>query len=168
MQNSLMSNLLKKEVFIPIEIKPREFSSQLLLSGELAKTGARVYLGSKKAIDNLINKKNRSNGVYLYKGGGSTVEKFKKLSNQVTSIAVLDQEISPALIDYEFLKHRFVKGSLSYVSRLYYIGDEAKKTAIKFLEDIDPSQIKAFGWPRVDLWQPEFHHIWEKEIKSIQ
>ena len=41
----------KQEVYIPIEIKPREFVSQLLLCGELAKTGKRVYLGSKTAID---------------------------------------------------------------------------------------------------------------------
>ena len=43
-----MINALKKEVYIPIEIKPREFVSQLLLGGELAKIGLRVYLGSKK------------------------------------------------------------------------------------------------------------------------
>ena len=50
-----MISTLKKEVYIPIEIKPREFVSQLLLSGELAKMGLRVYLGSKGAIDNLIS-----------------------------------------------------------------------------------------------------------------
>ena len=52
-----MSNTKKLEIFIPIEIKPREFVSQLLLSGELAKLNMRVYLGSKKAIDDLVDKK---------------------------------------------------------------------------------------------------------------
>ena len=45
-----MKNLARKEVYIPIEIKPREFISQLLLSAELARIGVRVYLGSKFSL----------------------------------------------------------------------------------------------------------------------
>ena len=74
----------RQEVYIPIEIKPREFVSQLLLCGELAKKGKRVYLGSKTAIDTLINNKNNNAGVYLYKGGGSSINKFKNLSRTYT------------------------------------------------------------------------------------
>ena len=127
-----MSITKKSEIYIPIEIKPREFVSQLLLSGELAKINLRVYLGSKKAIDHLVERK-KKNGIYLYKGGGSTIDKFKKLSQLVSSIAVLDQEISPAFRDYKQIKNRFVKGSLKFVSRLYYVGPEAKKSAIEVL-----------------------------------
>ena len=47
----------KKEIYIPIEIKPREFISQLFLAGELAKMESRVYLGSKSAIDKLVENK---------------------------------------------------------------------------------------------------------------
>ena len=50
----------KCEVYIPIEIKPREFVSHILLAGELSKLGLRVYLGSKKSIDFLIDKKNKN------------------------------------------------------------------------------------------------------------
>ena len=163
-----MSNTKKLEIFIPIEIKPREFVSQLLLSGELAKINMRVYLGSKKAIDDLVDKKKYNNGIYLYKGGGSTIDKFKKLSQQVSSIAVLDQEISPAFRDYKQIKNRFINGSLKFVSRLYYVGPEAKKSAIEVLSDIEPSKIKSLGWPRVDVWEPSLHHIWEQEIKKIK
>ena len=163
-----MNNLLKKEVYIPIEIKPREFVSQLLLSSELAKQGLRVYLGSKKAVDNLIFNKTKSTGVYLYKGGGGSINKFRNISKKVESIAVLDQEISPALIDYRIIKNRFVSGCLRYVSRLYYIGNEAKNKAIEILEDIESSKIKSFGWPRVDLWKPNMHNIWTDQIKDIK
>ena len=133
-----MINSKRKEVYIPIEIKPREFISQLLLGAELAKIGFRVYLGTKKAIDELVENKNNKQGVYLYKGGGGTINKFKKLSKLVESIAVLDQEISPNVIDSGvIIKNRFVKGCLKYVSRLYYVGPEARKKAIEVLEDID-------------------------------
>ena len=162
-----MINSLKKEVYIPIEIKPREFVSQLLLSGELAKMGLRVYLGSKGAMDNLISYKRKKNGVYLYKGGGGSINKFRSIAKHVESIAVLDQEITPR--DYEInIKNRFVKGSLKYVSSLYYIGFEAKKVATKILENVKPSQIKAFGWPRVELWKPTLNHVWDDQVKDIK
>ena len=96
------------------------------------------------------------------------LKKLKTISKKVESIAVLDQEISPAIIDYGIIKNRFVKGCLKYVSRLYYVGNEAKQTAIELLEGIDSSQIKSFGWPRVDLWKPEMHNIWNDQIKDIK
>ena len=164
-----MINSPKKEIYIPIEIKPREFVSQLLLSAELAKIGFRVYLGTKKAIDELVENKNNNKGVYLYKGGGGTINKFKRLSKLVESIAVLDQEISPNTIESGvIIKNRFVKGCLKYVSRLYYVGPETRKKAVEVLEDIDPALIKDFGWPRVDVWKEDFHHIWNDQVKEIK
>ena len=163
-----MNYSLKKEVYIPIEIKPREFVSQLLLSSELAKRGSRVYLGNKKSLDKHIENKTQSNGVYLYKGGGGSINKFRNISKKVESIAVLDQEISPAIIDYNFIRNRFVKGSLNYVSRLYLVGNEAKKAAISVLDGYDSSNIKALGWPRVDLWQPSMNKVWSDQIKDIK
>ena len=158
----------KKEIYIPIEIKPREFISQLFLAGELAKMESRVYLGSKSAIDKLVENKKHKAGVYLYKGGGGSISKFRDVSKNVSAIAVLDQEISPKR-DYErVIKNRFVKGCLKYVSRLYYIGPEAQEAAINVLEDVNDHQIKAFGWPRVDLWHPNLHHVWEDQIKEIK
>ena len=163
-----MNHKYKREIYIPIEIKPREFVSQLLLSGELAKKGLRVYLGNKKSLDKLVENKSASNGVYLYKGGGGSISKFKNISKKVESIAVLDQEISPAIIDYNFIRNRFVKGCLKYVSRLYLVGNEAKKAATIVLDDFDSSKIKALGWPRVDLWQPSMNKIWSDQIKDIK
>ena len=67
----------KKEVYIPIEIKPREFSSQVYLSGELAKNGARVFIGSKSAVDRLVFEKHHDQGVYLYKGAVAKLKSLK-------------------------------------------------------------------------------------------
>lgn len=159
--------LKRKEVYIPIEIKAREFASQVYLAGALARKGARVFVGSKSSVDRLVNEKRNKQGVYLYKGGGSRVEKFRNALKRVTSIAVLDQEVSPALKNYDYIKIRFVAGSLKYVSRLYYVGREAKEAAIRCLEGIDSNRIKDFGWPRVDLWMPSKSYIWNDDIKKI-
>ena len=158
----------KKEIYIPIEIKPRELISQIFLAGELCKKGVRVFIGSKISIDRYVKQKNNDQGAYLYKGGGSSVNKFKNLSKRVKSIIVLDQEISPAVRKYDYINTRFTKGSLKHVKRLYYIGKNAKKAAIKHLDEINPKQIKDFGWPRVDLWMPSKHYIWSEEINKIR
>ena len=57
----------KREIYIPIEVKPREFVSQVFLSGELARDGGRVYIGSKALINQLIFQKKNNQGVYFYK-----------------------------------------------------------------------------------------------------
>ena len=61
------------------------------------------------------------------------------------------------------IKNRFVKGCLKYVSRLYYVGSEARK-AVEVLEDIDPDLIKITDGQE-DIWK-DFHHIWNDQIKT--
>ena len=85
----------------------------------------------------------------MYKGGGSSAEKFRTISQQVSSIAVLDQEVSPALKVMTTLERGLWKVAFN-MSRLYYVGPQAKETAIKCLEGVDPDIVQAFGWPRVD------------------
>jgi len=157
----------KKEVYIPIEIKPREFVSQIFLAGKLAKKRARVFIGSKSSIDYMIHNKYHFEGVYLYKGGGSTSEKFKNLSKKVRSIVVMDQEVTPTLFSYKYIRTRFVGDTLKYVSRLYYVGPKAKQSAIKLLKHISPDKIKDFGWPKIDLWKPSMHHVSMDYVKKI-
>ena len=157
----------KREIYIPIEVKPREFISQVFLSGELARNGARVYIGSKTLIKKLIDQKKNNQGVYFYKGGGGSIKKFRDIYPKVNSIAVLDQELSPAIRNYDYIKMRFMEGSIKYVSRHYFIGKNMREQAIKYLKDIIPSTTKDFGWPRVDLWQTSKHYISNDLIKKI-
>ena len=73
--------MTKKEVYISIELKVREFLSQILLSYFLPLKGYRIYLGSKnKIIDMIIKMKNKS-GIFFYKADVN-----KKLINYEESI----------------------------------------------------------------------------------
>ena len=51
--------MLKPHIYLPLEILPRELNSKILLSLYAAKSGYRVYLGSKKSINLLLEKKKR-------------------------------------------------------------------------------------------------------------
>ena len=43
--------MLKRHLYLPLEILPRELNSKILLSLYAAKSGYRVYLGSKESIN---------------------------------------------------------------------------------------------------------------------
>ena len=60
-------NLQKPNLYLPIEIKYREFLSNLLLASFAVKSGFRVYIGSKDAIATLINTKNDKGGIFFIK-----------------------------------------------------------------------------------------------------
>ena len=54
----------KKEIYIPIELKVREFFSQILLSFFLSELGFRVYLGSKNKLIDVVLKKKIKRGYF--------------------------------------------------------------------------------------------------------
>ena len=59
----------RKTIYIAIEIKAREFLSQLILSSLALKNNYRIIIGSKDSIIDYILKKPSNGGILLYKGG---------------------------------------------------------------------------------------------------
>ena len=59
---------MKKTIYTSIEIKNREYDSQLILAARAAQRGYRVYLGTHAAIYAVLWKKKKKGGVYLDKG----------------------------------------------------------------------------------------------------
>lgn len=156
----------KKTIYIPIEIKAREFYSQILLASKVAERGGRVYIGSKKGIFDILKEKREKNGVLLYKGGMGG-NGFKRLRAQVDAIAVLDQELGPANHDNSLITRRMSSGDLKYVDRLYFLGKQFADYMIENSAEEIRIKIKAFGWPRVDLWTERYRCLWEYQAHSI-
>ena len=77
---------LKKNIFITIEFKHREFLSKLLLSSFAIKAGFRVYIGSLNSIIRLINVKNQKGGIFdvvkCFSINGATVVNHTESSQQ--------------------------------------------------------------------------------------
>ena len=59
----------KESVYIPIEVKARELTSYIFLSKFAISKGFRVYIGSKPAINRLLERKEKKAGVLIFKGG---------------------------------------------------------------------------------------------------
>ena len=85
--------MLKKNLYIIVEHKNREFISQVLLSTFAIRKGLRVYLGNYRGIFKLLSLKKGKSGLLMMKGGLN--ENLTKLIKKNDKYIILDQEISP-------------------------------------------------------------------------
>ncbi len=99
----------KKTIYLPIEIKARELDSFILIAKFAVQNNYRVYIGSKTAINRLLDKKKSYGGLFVFKGG-LPLEKIKQIRKKVDHFLILDQEISPSCLDF---KKRNKKESLA-------------------------------------------------------
>ena len=158
----------KKTIYIPIEIKAREFIAQVLLGAKIAELGGRVYLGSKGAILHALSLKSERAGTILYKGGMGNEIGFENLrKNGVSKVAVMDQEMSP-VARFSNPASRFVGAELDFVDRLYYVGQVTADRFLALRPDQPPSKVKVLGWPRVDLWTHRYEYFWRTEAENLK
>jgi surface carbohydrate biosynthesis protein len=146
----------KPTIYLPVEIKAREFKSKVLMAVMAAESGFRVYLGTKRSIDRLVlEAKDRKGGIYFYKGGKSKSD-LKQIKEKVDSFVVLDEEMGPAVHDLDmYCRRRIYPGTENLIDKLFVIGHEHKNK----LEQARPGlagRVFVTGWPRVDLWRSEF------------
>ena len=89
---------MKPTLYICIEIKSREYDSQILLAAYAARRGYRVYLGTHAAIYALLRKKKKKEGILLDKSTQPR-ERMLWLRKKVDRYCILDAELSPILIE---------------------------------------------------------------------
>ena len=65
-----MQKKLKPHIYMPIEIMVRELNSKVFFSFKASNKGYRIYLGTKKGIDRLLEEKknNVKSGIYFKTG----------------------------------------------------------------------------------------------------
>ena len=90
--------LLKKNVYIVLEVQSRELYQQLLLSTFLIANGYRVYIGESKSIFSLLKKKKNKGGILLNKGTIFRPES-KLIKKKCDHYCVLDQELTPGFTE---------------------------------------------------------------------
>jgi len=147
-----MSEILKQTVYLPIEIKPREFEAKVLLSIIAAKRGFRVYLGTKEEINNIVLQKSKKGGVYIYKGG-VPMKELRTLKEKVDKFILLDEEMGPAVRDLEeAYEGRVYKGTERLIDAILVIG-QVHYEAIKRVRPELVDLVQVTGWPRIDLWK---------------
>jgi len=153
----------KPTIYLPVEIKAREFYSHLLLAEECCKLGFRVYIGDKESIFWMLkNKTKKRAGLFFYKSNLGKYEEKVQLSCE--AVAILDQEIGLAANNLiESYKLRFPK-NLNF-DKYFLIGYKHKE----LLKEIFPAAIGKLcvtGWPKFDLYHKRFSRSFIREVSN--
>ena len=159
-----MNQSKKKYIYLPIEIKSREFLTSLLMVSHLLKKKFKIIICSKLALSYLIRLKLIQKGI-IFLNSATDDETYKFYKENNLKIVMLDYELSPALSDYQIknaIKIR-KKNYLKYVDYFFVIGEQYKKTLIKLIPSIK-NKIILSGWPRADLWKNNL--IYKNKILS--
>ena len=159
----------KRTIYICVEIKSREYVSNVLLAVACALRGYRVYLGTHAAIYALIRKKLTGDGIFLDK---STQPETRMKWNRARTeyYCILDPELSPILppnVLIEGFNSRVYEGSEALYDRFFVVGESAARAARARSGD-NSSRIRLTGWPRVDVWKEMSAEIYSNEIRKIQ
>jgi surface carbohydrate biosynthesis protein len=160
---------IKKEIYIAIEIKVREYLSKIFLSFFLARRGYRVFLGSKDQIISLIQQKKNNNGILFYKAG---IHKnlIKIIDKKTNSQVVIDQEVAPGYTDKkivsEHIRGSFHKDTLKKID-LYFSPNQRLHKMCKKLLSLMRGKVVFSGWPRIDLWKPKYKFLFQNKINDI-
>ncbi|MDA8851440.1 hypothetical protein N9J04_01550 [Candidatus Pelagibacter sp.] len=156
----------KKNIFITIEFKHREFLSKLLLSSFAIKAGFRVYIGSLNSIIRLINVKNQKGGIFFHKGGFD-LDGLLKIKKKCDSFVILDEELGTEIKNYaQVAKRRIWPDTEKYNDRYFVIGQYGYKASCDIFPKMKNS-IRCTGWPRVDLWRPENESLFKEKTQLI-
>jgi surface carbohydrate biosynthesis protein len=140
-------------LFLPVEVKVREFRAKLLVAGLAARAGFRVYVGSKTAIRNAMVSRPDRKGVFFGKGG-DRFPVLDEVKRHCEWLVVQDEEIGPGMTVPEVersLRSRFGEDVAALVDEVYLFSDSNLRT----LEGVRPglaARAVVTGWPRVDLW----------------
>ena len=159
-------NRIKKNLFLPIEFKHREFLSKLLLASFALKAGFRVYVGSSNSIFRLIKSKRKKEGIFFFKGG-LELELLVNLKKKCDHFVILDEELGTVKNDYaKIARDRIWPDTEKYIDRYYVIGKYGYEASYNIFPKMK-NKIKCTGWPRVDLWRKENDHLFKKETELI-
>jgi len=155
---------MKKEkinIFIPIEIKPREFIPSLVFATKAIKKGFRIYIGTKQSIIKFIENKKNNNGILIYKSGlyKRDIEKLKK---KIEHFIILDAEMGfaiPKKMLNLFTKSRILKGTEDLISA-YFVSNKV------FLKSLNNNYKKSFR-KKIYLTGSYFYEAWQSKYKDF-
>tara|TARA_Y100001958_G_C21224883_1_gene550284 strand:- start:752 stop:2065 length:1314 start_codon:yes stop_codon:yes gene_type:complete len=158
----------KKHIYLPIEIKAREYVSNLLIVSKAIDKGYRCYIGAKSSINRLASYKKEKDGIFFSKST-LTEKDYIYYRNKFEYLTILDQELGPALSFKEIkmgLHSSRDQIIPKYIDSYYVISENMKKLVKEIYPEIK-EKIKLTGWPRIDLWK-DFRYLSDDKIESIK
>jgi surface carbohydrate biosynthesis protein len=143
-------------IYIPVEIKVREFEGRLLLALAAAERGHEVLLGQKQDVELLLQQDLVKPGILHHKSilpcQFEWLQSIKEYGHKVT---VQDEEHGLLAPDYKvFAQRRFSPETISLTDRIYCWGHFDHDAIIDIYSATQP-QVLLTGSPRADFWRED-------------
>lgn len=155
----------RKQVYFPLEIKPREFQSRILLGGVMAQHGYRAHIGAKVPLNAAILAKPDKGGVYFYKSTRAK-DSTEAILKKVDAFCAIDEEMGLAVENLELHFATRLKG-LERVDRFFAISEHVAQAARNVRPELS-DRIRVTGWPKVDSWRQEFAPVHQKKAQEYR
>ena len=150
-------------IYLHVEISPRELDAKLLLAVLAASKGNEVLISSIGFIINGLNTKVLTPGIYHTKSltpSKNKIDRHQKIIDRGSKITSIDEEAGIDMDDYDqFAIDRYSDLTIEQASIVFGWGsddtDSLKKIYIK-----NSHKIYKTGSPRMDLWKSFFFDYW--------
>jgi surface carbohydrate biosynthesis protein len=159
--------LIKKTIYICIELKNRELNTVMMLAAKAALKGYRVYFGSHASIFTLLKTLSIKNGIIIEKST-QPENLLRFYSEKIEHIVVMDIELTPIINDKYaevMLKNRLYPGSPAYISKFVCLSPQIEKAAKEVLRQ---DQLIHIPWLKSELWERYFPLIYKPEVEKIK
>jgi surface carbohydrate biosynthesis protein len=166
---STMQIMKKPTIYICVEIKNREYDSQILLALNSVLRGYRVYVGTHAAIYALIKKKRTKDGIFLDKST-QPLERVIWNRKRTEYYCVLDAELSPVLVEVtarKALPSRIYPETENLIDKFLVVGPVIKKVAEEYFGE-SAALVIMTGWPRIDMWKQNPEHLYQEKVFDIR
>ena len=152
-------------IYLPIEIKSREFVSRLLIALETAKIKpCEIFIGYKGDVN--FYAKNFNPGIYY---GLSSTENLENLYLDIKRngnlIAISDEESMLTFNDNFHLRYKVSKKIMKIADLIFSPGVKNMNSLKKIISD---KKIFCVGNPRLDLLKKPINKIYQNEVNTIK
>ena len=153
-------------VHLPVEVKPREFESRMLLACVAAERGFGAVVGAKHHVAAVAATLPR--GIYVEKSiqlpGLAGFETRRALGHIE---CCLDEEGVVYIDDADYTEGRLAPATLDLMERFIVWGDDQAEVVRRFHPSIG-DRLRVTGNPRVDLWRPELRAVYDDAVERIR
>jgi surface carbohydrate biosynthesis protein len=160
----MQNNKKHKHLYIPIEIKVREFDAKLLFSLIAAERGFRVILGVQKDLRNKVAWWPK--GIYLDKSSAYTKTKWFKYFRKFGHKVVAWDEEGLIIHPDSYLDRRFSGKSFALLEKFFTWGEFHSNVILeRYVDCYD--KVEAVGNPRMDMLRPELRSYYKLNSRKI-
>jgi len=159
--------MYKKNLIFTIEVKAREMIPKCHLALEAIQAGFRVYIGTFTSVNFLMPKVGPN--LILHKSGyRKRAQKYKEKYQSV--FTVMDEEAGVAIprsMRGEFCRVRYDHFNSDKYDHMFVIGEGYAKLLSR-MPNMQGINVHVTGWPRIDLWRPEYAYLYDSEKQRIK